>query len=368
MPATCAAIGCSNNKALKRRLTFYYFPKKTSRRQEWAAAMKRKNWSPTDHSRLCSEHFISGMKSNNPLSPDYIPSLFVFLTPEQRQQKITSYIEFQQAQMKEGNYNSLWLPTLGDDTEDDTDSSDGVQADEGESRAVKQEEATATTSSTADKTDDAFNDGDTVKGTLKVEPGEVEDCGRCARLNKTTVKRIKRYDRRCALGRLTRKFATIIGCPNKVFDLNVISERLGVPKRRLYDITNVLQGVRLLEKASKNLMQWSGPPVNQCLRSEIQTLTEQEKKLDELIEGCKLHMHRLCEDAHIHGKAYLTYDDLQTIPILSDQAVIVISAPSETKLEVSHPYESFRIHLRSRQGPIDVLMCHTDPVPTEGQS
>lgn len=37
--------------------------------------------------------------------------------------------------------------------------------------------------------------------------------------------------------------------------------------------------------------------------------------------------------------AYLTYEDIQTIPSLKEQTVIVIKAPAETKLEVPHPEE-----------------------------
>lgn len=37
--------------------------------------------------------------------------------------------------------------------------------------------------------------------------------------------------------------------------------------------------------------------------------------------------------------AYLTYDDVQRIPYLKDQTVIIIKAPAETKLEVPHPEE-----------------------------
>ena len=44
--------------------------------------------------------------------------------------------------------------------------------------------------------------------------------------------------------------------PEKVVDLNSAAERLDVQKRRIYDITNVLEGVGLIEKRTKNNVQW----------------------------------------------------------------------------------------------------------------
>ena len=41
-----------------------------------------------------------------------------------------------------------------------------------------------------------------------------------------------------------------------VLDLNLAASVLSVQKRRIYDITNVLEGVKLIEKRSKNNVQW----------------------------------------------------------------------------------------------------------------
>lgn len=41
-----------------------------------------------------------------------------------------------------------------------------------------------------------------------------------------------------------------------MLDLNWATEVLEVQKRRIYDITNVLEGVQLIRKKSKNNIQW----------------------------------------------------------------------------------------------------------------
>jgi predicted transcriptional regulator len=51
---------------------------------------------------------------------------------------------------------------------------------------------------------------------------------------------------------LTRRFLAIIkAAPNGHMDLNEVAESMGVQKRRIYDITNVLEGVGMIDKKSK---------------------------------------------------------------------------------------------------------------------
>jgi len=59
------------------------------------------------------------------------------------------------------------------------------------------------------------------------------------------------------LGLLTKKFIGLLeNSTDGVVDLNIASEKLDVQKRRIYDITNVLEGIGILEKKSKNNIQW----------------------------------------------------------------------------------------------------------------
>ena len=54
----------------------YRFPADPERRLRWVAAISRKDWTPNEHSWICSTHFIKGVKSNDPTCPDYVPSIF----------------------------------------------------------------------------------------------------------------------------------------------------------------------------------------------------------------------------------------------------------------------------------------------------
>nr|POE57812.1 transcription factor e2fa [Quercus suber] len=64
-----------------------------------------------------------------------------------------------------------------------------------------------------------------------------------------------RYD--SSLGLLTKKFINLLKqAEDGNLDLNKAAETLEVQKRRIYDITNVLEGIGLIEKKLKNRIHW----------------------------------------------------------------------------------------------------------------
>ena len=81
-------MGCTNRSVKGCGLRFYRFPADLDRRARWVSAINRKNWQPTEHSWLCSSHFISGAKCNDPLSPDFVPSVFAHTSSPQKGKRI----------------------------------------------------------------------------------------------------------------------------------------------------------------------------------------------------------------------------------------------------------------------------------------
>jgi E2F/DP family winged-helix DNA-binding domain. len=65
----------------------------------------------------------------------------------------------------------------------------------------------------------------------------------------------RRYE--TSLGILTKRFVSLLrSSSNGILDLNNAAEILDVQKRRIYDITNVLEGIGVIEKNSKNNIKW----------------------------------------------------------------------------------------------------------------
>ena len=86
MVKSCCAVGCTSRFDRSNRLSFYRMPPEGSdRRKKWIAAIRRVNWVPGNYSWVCSRHFINGKKSNDPLSPDYVPSVFDFVPSEAKE-------------------------------------------------------------------------------------------------------------------------------------------------------------------------------------------------------------------------------------------------------------------------------------------
>ncbi|XP_078810656.1 transcription factor E2F3 isoform X1 [Oryzias latipes] len=169
-----------------------------------------------------------------------------------------------------------------------------------------------------------------------------------------------------SLGLLTQKFADMLRhSPDGVLDLNVVCQKLGAPKRRVYDITNVLEGIKLIRKKSKSHIQWLGGHVNLLVNGKVKALEQEEKNLDRLIQNCAYQIRELRGNQQMHRYAYLTYKDIREIPSLKEETVILIKAPPETTLQVPHPEESLQVYLHSVFGPIDALLCSDELVPVE---
>ncbi|XP_032522544.2 transcription factor E2F2 [Danaus plexippus] len=188
---------------------------------------------------------------------------------------------------------------------------------------------------------------------------------------------MKKYTERSrfdtSLGLLTKKFVALLkSSPNGVLDLNIAAEHLSVQKRRIYDITNVLEGIGILEKRSKNNIQWKcgvgGGGVNEenrvrRLRREVRSLGGREARVSRAVAAAEQALSRLSAE---HGaRAYITYADLRSIKDFRNQTVIPIKAPPDTRLSVPHPDEKgYMIHLKSISGEIEVYLCPKERPPT----
>jgi len=98
MVKSCCAVDCHRKFKKGSGISFYKFPSDPSRRARWIAAVRWESWSPNGSTLICSEHFASGKKSENPLSPDYIPTLFNYTKSPVRRKVLAEVENFERRQ------------------------------------------------------------------------------------------------------------------------------------------------------------------------------------------------------------------------------------------------------------------------------
>ncbi|MED6212747.1 E2F transcription factor 3 [Stylosanthes scabra] len=180
-----------------------------------------------------------------------------------------------------------------------------------------------------------------------------------------------RYD--SSLGMLTKKFVNLVKhSEDGNLDLNQAAETLEVQKRRIYDITNVLEGIGLIEKKLKNRIHWKGTESSisgdidgdiSMLKEEVEKLSLEEHRLDDRIREMQEKLRSLSEDENKQKFLFVTEEDIKAVPCFQNETLIAIKAPHGTTLEVPDPEEAvdylqrrYRIILRSTMGPIDVYL------------
>merc|ERR1711935_196426 len=179
-----------------------------------------------------------------------------------------------------------------------------------------------------------------------------------------------------SLGLLTTKFVTLLQeADGGILDLKVAADTLNVKqKRRIYDITNVLEGIGLIEKQNKNCIQWRGavPGSNTqesvdrlaVLKKENEELEEFEKLLDQHKSWVHQSITNITEDSTNEKALYVTHEDI--CESFEGNTLLAIQAPNGTQLEVPIPEQSglkkkYQIHLKSTDGQIYVLLVNKDP-------
>jgi len=175
-----------------------------------------------------------------------------------------------------------------------------------------------------------------------------------------------------SLGLLTTRFVNLLQeAEDGVLDLKVAADTLNVrQKRRIYDITNVLEGIGLIEKRNKNCIKWKGAVAGEntqeaserlaLLQDELNRLDQHEQLLDQHTAWAGQSIRNIMEDESNIRLAYATHEDIAAC--CPAETVLAVRAPSGTQLEVPRPEveiggrRKYQIHLKTETGQIGVVL------------
>lgn len=176
----------------------------------------------------------------------------------------------------------------------------------------------------------------------------------------------KRTSRRdSSLGLLTQRFLDLLTTEGqKYVNLNSAANSLGVQKRRIYDITNVLEGIGLIEKTSKNTVRW-----RRQMKSDIEVLdsSAQQSKVDSVLSYDRLEnaienvtevlsaqLNQLLSYANYECVLFITESSLSQTSRLQSHTLLALRAPGGTKLEIPHLTDPYQLWVSSSSGQVEV--------------
>ncbi|XP_029903038.1 transcription factor E2F6 isoform X2 [Myripristis murdjan] len=339
----CVVSGCPNRVCSRGVLSrppkrFFSLPADPARVKVWLAALRETDkQDSTEQQFICEDHFLSDHITPQGVSDDAIPIMPPYL---------------------DGPLGviSPWGAESSEEEEQWAGKDEAADEDEDDEAAV---------APAAPPAGQQLSDGG------EQDPPQPEALSSPAPPPGKEVNRGKTFTRNdVSLGFLTKRFLELmLASPDGVLDLRQVAASLHTRRRRVYDITNVLDGVCLIKKQSANTIKWiSRSPVSSFLgrshqrfHRELENLKTVEQTLDGLIKTCAQQLFDMTDDTQNTQSAYVTHDDIRHIRVFQEQTVIVVKAPEETKLEVPTPKEdSIQVHLKGGKGPIKVLTCEMD--------
>ena len=156
-----------------------------------------------------------------------------------------------------------------------------------------------------------------------------------------------------SLGQLTKNFINYIKMTGKKsININDLVNELSVKKRRIYDITNVLQGIGYLQKSGKNEIIWTKTVKSKknskkkieklkksnnnynIQKSNIVQLEQENARLDEEIKNFRDEFNSIAKKSEFLKYGYVSMDDLRNISINSQKDLYIIKASKGTVMNI----------------------------------
>lgn len=161
-----------------------------------------------------------------------------------------------------------------------------------------------------------------------------------------------------SLGMLTKNFLQYIKKRGRVnININDLVKDLKVKKRRIYDITNVLQGIGYIEKNGKNEIIWKKNISNQKidnsndsheeyksnydnLKNELNKLKEEDAQMEDILNKFKDEFNILSRKQDFSKYGYITFNDISNFSKNEELDFIIIKATKGTVINVIDDEES----------------------------
>ncbi|ULU07446.1 hypothetical protein L3Y34_018877 [Caenorhabditis briggsae] len=131
-----------------------------------------------------------------------------------------------------------------------------------------------------------------------------------------------------SLGLITQRFMSLRQ-KNEIMNLNAVAKELNIPKRRVYDVINVLEGLGYVQKIEKNNIQWIGEATRSeeqnHLEATVEMMRQQEKILEMMIQDAQAIIGMHFEDPIARPYNYIRKDDIRSTADANSKSIIIKS-------------------------------------------
>ena len=167
---------------------------------------------------------------------------------------------------------------------------------------------------------------------------------------------LKKDKEKNSLASLTQKFLQVLSSSNqKEVDLIEMEKVLNITKRRLYDITNVLFGVGIIEHSGKSKVRM----IQRCfeLNEEkgLEELALKEKEIDLMREIVEQEIEDLQNSTDFDYFAYFTDDDIKKLNQRVPLTYFAFQSPPDLKLEVAEEEDFYKLVCSTDTGGVDLI-------------
>jgi transcription factor E2F3 len=159
------------------------------------------------------------------------------------------------------------------------------------------------------------------------------------------------------LGDLTQAFVQhLMNAKGEEVDLGLAGDALGASKRRLYDVTNVLAGIGVIERCGKSKVRWidAAAPVDEG--KQLKDLLAQEAEVDRMTAVIDDSLMALSQSTDFQNHAWVSEDDVMH---LADDGVTLFALRGPPDLTIEVPDEDegerHRIVCTSQTGGVDLI-------------
>ena len=142
-----------------------------------------------------------------------------------------------------------------------------------------------------------------------------------------------------SLCQLTKKVLQYIRNKKKLnININELVKELGVKKRRIYDITNVLQGIGYIEKKGKNEIIWIKNHLfnkkEMKIKSKALKIIRQINELNGFMDNANKELVSILSNDDFNKYSYITYNDLINFSRNENKDLFIVKANQDTIINV----------------------------------